>query len=71
MIVELAARVVAGFGDIVLKDKRSISVYTAEILSKHATRAQVAAAIARLGNDTSIDLDHKSVKTLLRSLDAN
>ncbi len=68
MIVELAASSVEAFGDVLLKDKRTISDYTSEITSKHATHTQVVNAIARLADATQ---HQDQVKQLTKRLLAN
>jgi hypothetical protein len=66
MIVDLASRGIDTFGDVVIKDKRTISGYTTEMLHKHATHTQITAAVKTYAQAS----DHPSipVKRLFKRL---
>lgn len=69
-IVELAAKGCAAFGDITIKDTRTISDYAVQTLDKHANLALITAAIDQLTAD-DVDLaKDKAVKKLFARLKA-
>jgi hypothetical protein len=68
IIIDLAARGIASFGDIpIKKDGRTITEYTTEILNKHTTQAQISASIASL-KQSDVDLKDSAIKKLAAHL---
>jgi hypothetical protein len=69
MAISLATQAIAAFGDIKIKDDgRTISGYTLETVTKHATKAQITASLATLAGKSEIDHDSPPVKKLLKKL---
>lgn len=69
MFVDLAARGVAIFGDIVIKSNdRTISDYAYETLHKHATNEHISHALATLKTTKDVDISSTPVKKLLKHI---
>lgn len=67
-VVELSAKAIAHFGDITIKDTRSISDYAVQTLDKHANRTLIGAAVELLTTQTPDIATDKTVKPFLKRL---
>ncbi len=68
MIVALSVKGVTKFGNIIIKDTRTLGDYTEETLDKHATKAQINAAIDALAADDAVDVKNAATKRLIKRL---
>jgi hypothetical protein len=69
MFIELSARGVAAFGDIVIKSgDRTFSDYAYETLHKHATNEHIATALTALKEAKEVNVTSTPVKKLLKHI---